>query len=58
MDIDTVTYILSNIIYSVGRILAVNKSTIKHLKPIFNSVFNGIFLIIKIFFTITKGIYM
>jgi len=35
VDIDIATYILSNIIYSVGRILAINKSTIiKHLKPI------------------------
>jgi len=58
VDIDIVTDILSNIIYSVGRILAINKSTIiKYLKPIVNSVFNGISLIIKIFFTIKKGIY-
>jgi len=30
---------------------------IKHLKTIVSSVFNGISLIIKIFFTIIKGIY-
>jgi len=58
VDIDIVAYILSDIIYSVRRILAINKSTIiKHLKPIVNSVFNGISLITKIFFTIIKGIY-
>jgi len=59
VDIDIVTYMLYSIIYSVGRILAINKKIqiIKHRKPICNSVFNGISLIIKIFFTIIKGIY-
>jgi len=42
--------------HSVGRMLAIIK-IIKHLKPIFNSVFNGISLLIKIFFAIIKGIY-
>ena len=57
VDIDIVTYILSSIIHSVGRILAINKSTIiKHLKPTVNSIFNAISLIIKIFLTIIKGI--
>ena len=61
MDIDTVMYVLSNIIniHSVGRILEINGKIqiIKHLKSNFNSVFNGISLIIKIYFTNTKGIY-
>ena len=58
MDIDIVTYILSNI-NSVGRILVINNKIqiVKPLKPIFNSVFNGISLIIKIFFSNIKGIY-
>jgi len=56
VDMDIATYILSNIIYIV--FLAINKSTvIKHLKPIVSSVFSGISMIIKIFFTIIKGIY-
>jgi len=44
--------------HSIGRILAINKKIqiIKHLKPIFNSVFNGTSLIIKMFFTVIKGI--
>jgi phage-related protein len=43
---------------SLFNYLKPNKSTIiKHLKPNVNSVFNGISLIIKTFFTIIKGIY-
>jgi len=46
-------------IHSVGRILVINNKIqiIKHIKPIFNSVFNGISLIIKTFFMTIKGIY-
>jgi len=58
VDIDIVIHILLYNIHSIGRILLVNNKVqiIKHLKPVFNflSVFNGLSLIIKIFFTIIK----